>query len=221
MNARDRILARIRAAQRRPGAADAVEEETVRAYLSGHAPGPRPPTAGDPVALFRARALALASTLAEIDRLADVPRAVADYLSGNGLPLVAACWPQWALLDWSHAGVRVTGGAARADDLVGITGAFCGIAETGTLMLVSGSDTPATVSLLPETHVAILHAERIVADMEEAWEHLRREHGAMPRAINFVSGPSRTADIEQTVTLGAHGPYRVHIVLVHEAMRSL
>jgi L-lactate dehydrogenase complex protein LldG len=52
--------------------------------------------------------------------------------------------------------------------------------------------------------------------MEDAWALLKREHGALPRAVNFVSGPSRTADIEQTVTLGAHGPYRVLIILLNE-----
>jgi L-lactate dehydrogenase complex protein LldG len=50
--------------------------------------------------------------------------------------------------------------------------------------------------------------------MEDAWDLLRREIGSMPRAVNFISGPSRTADIEQTVTLGAHGPYRVHVMLI-------
>jgi L-lactate dehydrogenase complex protein LldG len=80
--------------------------------------------------------------------------------------------------------------------------------------LCSGVETPATVSLLPETHVAVVPVARIVAHMEDGWDLARAELGELPRAVNFVSGPSRTADIEQTVVLGAHGPYRVHIVLV-------
>ena len=81
---------------------------------------------------------------------------------------------------------------------------------------MSGPRTPATTSLLPETHIAVVRASRLVRGMEDAWKLLRDEHGAdfMPRALNFISGPSRTADIEQTLVLGAHGPYRVHIVLV-------
>jgi L-lactate dehydrogenase complex protein LldG len=98
--------------------------------------------------------------------------------------------------------------------MVGITGAFCAIAETGTLMLLSGPRMPGATSLLPETHVAIVRTGRIVRGMEDAWALLRSEHPAMPRAVNFISGPSRTADIEQTLVLGAHGPYRVHVVLV-------
>ena len=105
--------------------------------------------------------------------------------------------------------------AARDGDLVGITTAFCAIAETGTLMMVSGPRTPAATSLLPETHIALVRADRIVRGMEEAWQLLRAELGAPPRAVTFISGPSRTADIEQTVTLGAHGAYRVHLILIN------
>ena len=104
--------------------------------------------------------------------------------------------------------------AASDSDAIGVTGVFCALAETGTLMVVSGPDTPATVSLLPETHVAVVPVERIVAVMEDGWDLARAELGELPRAVNFISGPSRTADIEQTVTLGAHGPYRVLIILV-------
>ncbi|HET9662883.1 MAG TPA: lactate utilization protein C, partial [Burkholderiales bacterium] len=139
---------------------------------------------------------------------------VGDYLRGAALPLAAVCWPEFAALDWGSAGVKVAARAARDDDLVGITGSFCAIAETGTLMLVSGSRTPSATSLLPETHVAIVRAQSIVSHMEEAWRLLRGELPEMPRAVNFVSGPSRPADIEQTVTLGAHGPYRVHIIVI-------
>ena len=97
----------------------------------------------------------------------------------------------------------------------GITGAYCAIAETGTLMMLSGVATPGVTSLLPETHIAVLRVSRIVRGMEDAWALLRAERGAtaMPRAVNFISGPSRTADIEQTLVMGAHGPYRVHIIL--------
>ncbi|MGH8718223.1 MAG: LutC/YkgG family protein, partial [Burkholderiales bacterium] len=119
-------------------------------------------------------------------------------------------------LPWAASGLAVEPRAASGDDLVGITGVFCGVAETGTLMLLSGEETHAVTSLLPETHIAIVKAARIVASMEDGWSLLRAEIGALPRAVNFVSGPSRTADIEQTITLGAHGPYRVHIILVKE-----
>ncbi len=98
--------------------------------------------------------------------------------------------------------------------MAGITGVFCAVAETGTLVVLSGPDTPATTSLLPETHIAVVPASRIVRGMEDAFDLVRAEYGELPRAANFISGPSRTGDIEQTLVLGAHGPYRVHIVIV-------
>jgi L-lactate dehydrogenase complex protein LldG len=214
MSARDNILARIRAAQGKPAAAGAAAREAVHAHLAARAASPRPHAAGTPAAEFRARALALASTLDEVNALSDVPRAAAAFLEGNTLPLAAVCWPEFADLDWAAAGVKVEARAARDGDLVGITGAFCAIAETGTLMLVSGPHTPATASLLPETHIALVRAHRIVTGMEDAWRLLRAELPSMPRAVSFISGPSRTADIEQTVTLGAHGPYRAHIIVI-------
>ena len=214
MSARENILARIRARQGKPAAQTAAEREAVRSHIQSHPGSPRPRVDWDPVARFRERALGLASTVDEVDTLAAVPAAVARYLEASGLPRAAVCWQELMALDWSGAGIRVEARAARETDLIGITGAFCAIAETGTLMTLSGRDTPATVSLLPETHIAVVRKSRIVRGMEEAWQLMRVELGAPPRAVTFISGPSRTADIEQTVTLGAHGPYRVHIVLV-------
>jgi len=215
MAARENILNRIRAAQGRAGAPTPRERAAVVDYISAHPQSPRPKSDWEPVARFRDRALGLASTLAEVPSLAGVPQAVAAYLASNSLPLAAVCWPEFTTLDWRGAGVAVEARAARESDLVGITGCFCAIAETGTLMLLSGPDTPPGASLLPETHIAIVNSNRIVRGMEDAWELLRAERPlALPRAVSFISGPSRTADIEQTVTLGAHGPYRVHIILL-------
>lgn len=144
----------------------------------------------------------------------ETPAAVARYLAGLKLPMKAVVWPELARLDWSGAGVAAEARGAQDADLVGITSCFCAIAETGTLMLCGSPDSPATISLLPETHIAIVPASRIVAGMEEGFALARAELGQLPRAINFISGPSRTGDIEQTIVLGAHGPYRVHLIIV-------
>ena len=202
--ARASILARIR--RTRAGA------PLARTPMSA----PLPDLGADLFARFSDRARALASDVIGPVTLDRALTDLATYLNDRHLPLTAVCWPQLATRNWRAAGLRVEARAARGDDLVGISGAFCGIAETGTLMLLSGPETPASVSLLPETHVALLPVKRIVARMEDAWALARREHARLPRAVSFISGPSRTADIEQTVTLGAHGPYRVLIVLTRE-----
>lgn len=209
MTARDNILAKIAAARdKRPA--------TLTDASRSHQRGPIPVIEEELILRFCAQATRLASDISLAGSLSEVPGIVMAYLHEHGLSLDAVCWPGVSDLDWTRAGMKVKAGAASADDLVGITGAYLGIAETGTLMLLSGGETPATVSLLPETHIAILNSIRIVATMEDAWDRLRAERGTLPRAVNFVSGPSRTADIEQTVTLGAHGPYRVLIVVVKD-----
>ena len=146
----------------------------------------------DPVARFRERALGLASTVDEVETLAAIPAAVARYLAAHSLPLAAVCWPEFAGLDWRGAGLAVESRAARDADPVGITGAFCAIAETGTLMTVTGRDTPATLSLLPETHVAVVRKSRIVRGMEEAWQLVRDEIESSRRAPS-VSSPAHRA----------------------------
>jgi L-lactate dehydrogenase complex protein LldG len=215
MAARERILERIRRLQQRGGAAPGAEEQDlVRTYLRAHPRGPLPEAAGDLVARFIDRAAALASTTERVAAASAVPGAVSRYLDAHRVPKQGCAWPALAHLDWAGAGVTLQARAAQGDDAVGVTGTFCAIAETGTLCLLSGAATPASASLVPETHVAIVQAERIVSHMEDAWDLMRAELGELPRAVNYVSGPSRTADIEQTVVLGAHGPSRVHIVIV-------
>jgi L-lactate dehydrogenase complex protein LldG len=105
----------------------------------------------------------------------------------------------------------------RDGDLAGITGCFCAVAETGTLALLSGEDEFVSAGLLPQTHIAIVPASRVVGGLEDAFALMRAERGELPRSVNFISGPSRTGDIEQTIVLGAHGPYRVHAVVVRDA----
>ncbi len=184
------------------------------AALARRAQGPRPALEADLAARFVARAELSSSTVDVVPREEDAPAAVARYLAAQGLSPAAAAWPQLAALDWAGAGLQVACRPARGDDLAGITGVFCAVAETGSLVVLSGAGTPAATSLLPETHIALVPASRIVAGMEEAWNLIRSECGELPRAVNFISGPSRTGDIEQTLVLGAHGPYRVHIVVV-------
>ncbi len=168
----------------------------------------------EPVSRFRERCLSLSSTVDDVASLEQLPGAVKRYLAGNNLPPACVCWPQFAGLDWAGAGLAVQPRPATGEDPVGVTGAFCAVAETGTLMLLSGASNPMTNSLLPETHIAVVPVSRILRCMEDGWDLLRREHGPLPRQVTFVSGPSRTADIEMTLVIGIHGPYRVHVILL-------
>lgn len=215
--ARRQILARIRAAQGRAAEPDATERDGVADYLARHPSGPRPPAPGDLVAAFVDEATKLATTVDEVATLADAPAAAARYLSAHDLPMQAVAWRTLGELDWAAAGVAVEFRKPVDGDLVGLTGCFCATAETGSLVLLSGPDTYASAGLLPETHIAVVPASRIVAGHEDAFALIRAERGELPRAVNFVSGLSRTGDIEQTIVLGAHGPYRVHVIVVRGA----
>ena len=217
MTARERVLGRIREALGRTGPLPAADLAAIGAKLRDHPRGPLPNMEWALVPHFRTRCLALSSTVDDVATTADVPAAVARYLSANGLPRTGVCWPELGGLDWAVAGLSIEARAARGDEPVGITGTYCALAETGTLMMLSSPSTHATTSLLPETHIAVVPVSRIVRCMEEAWDLLRTERGALPRQVTFVSGPSRTADIEMTLVLGIHGPYRVHIILLNQA----
>ena len=211
MSARDNILSKIREA--RSSAPQNVSAAPIANYLALHRRGPFPPQVEDLVTCFKKRAIKLSSDVLETNVRMEVPALLAHYLEERKLPMRGVCWTSLAGLPWGAASLEMRPNPATNQDLVGVTGAFCAIAETGTLMMLSGAETPASTSLLPETHVAVLDPRRIVATMEDAWDLLRLEYKQPPRAVNFISGPSRTADIEQTVTLGAHGPYRVLVIL--------
>jgi len=218
--ARDAVIGRARKALGK-GDRTAARGEA-EAYLSARGHGPRPVMPADLVTRFVGRATDMQSS---VERLADrrgIPSAVVRYLDALDLPPALAaqkshagvCWPEFADLDWPAAGLAIESRPTKGDDRLGITGTFCAIAETGTLVVLAGADTPTAITLLPDTHIAVVRADRIVAGMEEAFALIRSERGTLPRSVSLISGPSRTGDIEQTIVLGAHGPFRVHILVL-------
>ena len=216
VSARDNILARIRAANASHRNSGVDSGQNVASHLSERKRGPLPSMKWQRIARFKKCSIEAASTVDQVSSRADVPATVAAYLAKNELPKTGVCWPELGELDWRGAGLDIEARPANGDDKSGITGSFCGLAETGTLMLLSGEQTHATTSLLPDTHIALVSASRIVRCMEDAWDLFRKEIGDFPRQVNFVSGASRTADIEMTLVYGAHGPFRVLVIIVDE-----
>ena len=150
---------------------------------------------------------------------AAVPSAIADYLGARGLParLRRGCDAVLADLPWGAAPeLVVEQGPARDSDAVGLSHAMAGVAETGTLVLVSGPDNPVTLCFLPDTHVVVVDAAAIVGSYEEALNRVRgaREGGGLPRTVNLITGASRTGDIGGKIVMGAHGPRRLAVVIV-------
>ena len=170
------------------------------------------------VDLFQVQAEGALATVARVDAVADIPAEVARYLRDHNLPATMRMGADARLtsLPWRQTALEMSVGASEGGDLNGLSHAFGGLAETGTLALVSGADNPSTLNFLPDNHIVVLSERDVVGDIEGIWQRLRMAHGkgTMPRTVNFITGPSRSGDIEQTLLLGAHGPRRLHVVLV-------
>ena len=171
------------------------------------------------VELFCRMAEEASATLTRLASPDEIPAAITDYLAKENLPAEIRLAPDPALaaLPWSTRPLlTVTTGISDGDQAVSVTRGFAAVAETGTLALTSGPDTPTTLNLLPDTHIVVLPAGTVVGTFEEIWTRLRAAFGdrVMPRTLNFITGPSRSADIEQKLQMGAHGPRRLHILLV-------
>ncbi len=226
MSSREATLAGIRRSLRR-GPLQGEALTAVEARLSKHPRHSLPARSRDSGAAAVDRFVTMAEReFASVDRVAsvdDVPRAVAEFLADNNLPtgLAAAPDPRIDAMPWdSQPLLQLRRGPAGATDEVTLTHAFAGVAETGTLMMLSGPETPTTLNLLGDSCIVVIRHGDIVGAYEDAWDRLRQraeDHsGFMPRNVMMVTGPSRTADIEQTIELGVHGPRQLHIVLIEE-----
>jgi L-lactate dehydrogenase complex protein LldG len=225
MSARDLIFGSIRRSLGVSGK-EATRRKAVADRLAQHPAGIVPARgqlpANERLALFRAMVEAANGSVEEIAEAADVPSAVAALLRRHNLPMTVkrGADPRLAALPWERERtLEVSVGPSDGKDLVALSHAFGAVAESGTLMLVSGADNPTTLNFLPDTHVVVVDAEDVAGDYETLWRRLREifGDGLMPRTVNLITGPSRSADIEQTLILGAHGPRRLHVIVVGEA----
>ena len=228
MPSRDKIFSRIRHNLGR-GPLGEEAANALKSRIEGHAPHTVPKRTDishkEQVDLFQTKAEALAATVARIPSMAEVPGALRDYLTAHNLSTRIKMAPDERfddLLFDKTPMLEITRGAATPEDEVSLTAAFSGIAESGTLCMASSAETPSTLNFLPENHVVVIKASEIAGTLEDSWARLRKKYGAgnLPRTINFISGPSRTADIEQTLIMGAHGPRRLHILIVDDGSQD-
>jgi len=211
MSTRDAILTRIRnarsnaAAQVRPAGAVGLD-------LPAN-------TAGDLLGQFIELARAEVATVDELGAVAEVPAAVARYLEEQGLGnrVVLGPDPQIGELDWqSVPSLECSEGSLHPDGDTVVTGCYAAVADGGALVVASSPDHPVELNFLPANHIVVLRRDQVLADFEQLWAQLRRDYAGQswPRCINLIVGPSRTADLGFPPKMGAHGPGRVHILIV-------
>jgi L-lactate dehydrogenase complex protein LldG len=168
--------------------------------------------------MFTRQAELALSTVTVVEGASAVPGAVAAYLRDHNLPAAIRMGddPRLAAMPWAETALEIGQGVSAGNDLNAVSHAFGGVAESGTLAMVSGHENPSTLNFLPDNHIVVLAAKDVSGDYETVFGRVREKFGKgeMPRTLNFITGPSRSADIEQTLLIGAHGPRRLHIVVV-------
>ena len=221
---RDALLTRIRRTQSHDKL-DAKRRQAVMKRLNTH-PANLIPARGEGdrghvIDLFCQMMETASTTVHEVTSPKDIPGAVADFLREHNLPQRIRFGKDAALssLSWSKVpSLEISQGKARVADEASLSRAFGAVAESGTLVMISGQDNPTTLNFLPENHIVVIEADRIAGNYEEVWGEIRKffGEGTLPRTVNMISGPSRTGDIEQKIELGAHGPRRLHVIVLHK-----
>lgn len=221
-DARSDILDRIKAAVgagREPG--DAAERaRTLEGRVTASREiGVRATMPEDLVTRFRARAEANLITVHALASPADIPAAVAKILAQSNMAPDISVAPSLRDLAWP-ATMAVQSAKARITEKLTVSRAAAGIAETGTAVMCSGNDAPSSLTFAPEVNVVVVDEADIVAYLEDGLARVKTRYATWPRTVNYVSGPSRTADVAGIVVRPAHGPKSVHLLLISERAKS-
>ncbi len=212
-SARSEIFARLRGVS--------IEASAERIALDrqalGSAPAPAPPAAE----MCEAFLINVLKNRGSVDCVSNRTEAVAAighhiYSHFRSHRLVAGNDPRLAAMPWRDAGVLPRFGSLEVGEPVALSFAQLGIVETGSIMTWTGRSNPAANNLLPEHHIVLVDTADLVSTMEHAWGRINQEleKNGRPRGINFIAGPSSTADIEGQLVYGAHGPRKWHVILM-------
>ena len=143
--------------------------------------------------------------------LAALPAAMAAFLTAHNAPLRVVCEEAWVSLPWAEVGVAARFAEPVKDDICGVTGVSAAAADNGAMLLTGEVQHRLRLSLVPMYHVAVVERKNLQSNFADIFRHLP---SPLPARLSVVCGPSRTADIEQTLTLGVHGPVAVLVALV-------
>ncbi len=212
-SARSRVFAKLRQTCR--GApADTLEREL---QAMGRAPGAALPCP-DLCTAFLANVLKNQGSVDCTSDRSDTVKVVGQYLYQHyrSHRLVAGNDPRLAAMPWRDAGVLPRFGSLESGEPVALSFARLAVAETGSIVTWTGKANPAANNLSPEHHIILVDSADLVANTEQAWDRINQDMEKLgrPRGINFIAGPSSTADIEGQLVYGAHGPHSWHVILM-------
>jgi L-lactate dehydrogenase complex protein LldG len=209
-------------AQINPSLSDETRRMAVADRLTKHARGvlpAMPATRIKRVNKFIEKVIASQATIEQISKR-NASQAISEYLRSHNLlgEIRMGKDERLKIIRDDAKGLLIKDGRSDGQDLASFSHAEAGVVETGTLALFSGPDNPTTLNFLPENHIVMISENDIVPHYEDVWKVVRSRYGEgqMPRTLNFITGPSRSADIEQTLLLGAHGPIRLHVLLTRD-----
>jgi len=216
MTSRAAILKRIVDAQR-----DAATASTVNSLQPEPKKTTHPTRGPDLLNLFMQTIENNGATVRRCGKTAEIPSILADLADIKAPIPSQVCVAQHAVfrdLDWHAAGIStVHVGDWTPDDTVALSHARLGIADSGSVVVASSADSPTGLAFLPEIHIVALQQNTLVANLTDAMilfgEWQTGERNALPRAINIISGASRTADIAGKIVHGAHGPRKLCVII--------
>ncbi len=212
-SARSEIFARLREISRK-ASAERIHQDR---QALGSAPVPTPPAA-EMCEAFLANVLKNQGSVDCVANRTEAVAAIGHYIYSHfrSHRLVAGNDPRLAAMPWRDAGVLPRFGRLEVGEPVALSFAQLGVVETGAVLTWTGKSNPAANNLLPEHHMVLVDTADLVPDMEHAWGRIKQEleSNGRPRGINFIAGPSSTADIEGQLVYGAHGPRKWHVILM-------
>lgn len=176
---------------------------------------PRPVVDGALIDQFCHKHTAVQGTFAIVATHAAIPNAVQDFLDEHDLAaeMVMGRTKLLSEIDWPE-NWHIERRTANKADVVAVTDAICAIAETGSIVIANSPEVSSTHLYLPENHVVIMDTGQLVRHLEDAMQLVSHQVEGHSRGVHLVTGPSKTADVEQTIQYGAHGPRRLHAIFV-------
>ena len=216
MTDKQAILGNIRSALRRKQPLNATMEAGFRQRLEQHQRHVQPAYQQDLLSRLVEKHTALHGTVDQVRDGSELAASLKNYIERNDLPRTVVMSESELFDDLNlPEDYQTETRGARGEDQVCVSVAYAAVAETGTLVLKTSKNSPVTHNFLPDHHIVVLETSRVVKWQEEVWSMLRQDNDFPPRGICFVSGPSKTGDVEQTIEYGAHGPRCLHLVLLN------